>query len=39
VLTGSRPPRLLHHGGTTTVGSGDILDLGEAFRVIISARG
>ena len=38
VRTPSRPPRLLHAGGTTTLVAGDILDIGEDFSIALSAR-
>lgn len=38
IQTDDRPPRLLHGGRSTTVVSGDILDLGEFFCVVVSAR-
>ena len=38
VRTQSRPPRLLHAGGTTTLVAGDILDIGEDFSIALSAR-
>lgn len=36
VLTPERPPRLLHGGRTTSLQTGDILDLGESFRIVVS---
>ena len=38
VLTPERPPRLLHGGRTTSLQTGDILDLGESFRIVVSNR-
>jgi len=38
VLTPERPPRLLHGGSTTSLQTGDILDLGESFRIVVSSR-
>jgi len=38
VHTDSRPPRLLHGGRTTSLRSGDILDIGEEFSVIVGTR-
>jgi len=39
VITPEKVPRLLHEGRSTTLRSGDILDLGEQFRVVIGTRG
>ena len=39
VHTGARPPRLLHGGRSTPLRSGDILDVGEAFSVVVSTKG
>lgn len=36
VLTPARAPRLLHDGRTTALQTGDILDLGESFRIVVS---
>ena len=38
VLTPERPPRLLHGGRTTSLQTGDILDLGESFRIVVSNK-
>jgi len=38
VLTPERAPRLLHRGDTTSLQAGDILDLGESFRIVVSNR-
>ncbi|MEO7123028.1 MAG: FHA domain-containing protein [Lacisediminihabitans sp.] len=38
VYSGSRAPRLLHDGRITTLLSGDILDLGEDFSIVVSSR-
>lgn len=38
VLSPARPPRLLHDGRSTTLRAGDILDLGEDFRISIATR-
>lgn len=38
VLTPARPPRLLHEGRTTALQPGDILDLGEDYRIAVAAR-
>lgn len=38
VMTPERPPRLLHGGRTTSLQTGDILDLGESFRIVVSNR-
>jgi len=38
VHTGARPARLLHGGRTTTLRSGDILDIGEEFSVIVGTK-
>ncbi|CAN5303538.1 hypothetical protein BH11ACT3_BH11ACT3_12440 [soil metagenome] len=38
VLTASRSPRLLHGGRSTTLRTGDILDLGESFRISVGTR-
>ena len=38
VLTPERPPRLLHGGRTTSLQTGDILDLGESFRIVVSSK-
>ena len=35
VLRFGRPPRLLHDGGSTLVEVGDVLDLGENYRITI----
>lgn len=35
VLSFGRPPRLLHDGSSTVVQAGDVLDLGESYRVTI----
>lgn len=38
VRTKSRPPRLLHSGGTTELVAGDILDVGEDFSIALGGR-
>jgi hypothetical protein len=38
VLTPSQAPRLLHEGRSTALQAGDILDLGEDFRITVSSR-
>jgi hypothetical protein len=38
VLTPARPPRLLHDGRTTALRPGDILDLGEDYRIAVGTR-
>jgi hypothetical protein len=38
VLTPARAPRLLHEGRSTALHAGDILDLGEDFRISIGPR-
>ena len=38
VLTPERPPRLLHGGRTTSLQTGDVLDLGESFRIVVSNK-
>ena len=38
VLTPARAPRLLHEGRSTALRAGDILDLGEDFRISIGTR-
>jgi len=38
ILTPARPPRLLHEGRSTALQVGDILDLGEDFRVSVGIR-
>jgi hypothetical protein len=38
VLTPERAPRLLHGGDTTSLQAGDILDLGESFRIVVSNK-
>ncbi len=38
VLTPARPPRLLHEGRSTALQAGDILDLGEDFRISVGTR-
>lgn len=36
VLTPEGPPRLLHGGSAASLRTGDILDLGESFRIVVS---
>jgi hypothetical protein len=38
VLTPARTPRLLHEGRSTALQAGDILDLGEDFRIVVGTR-
>ena len=38
VLTPARAPRLLHEGRSTALHAGDILDLGEDFRISVGTR-
>ncbi|WP_395638862.1 FHA domain-containing protein [Pseudolysinimonas sp.] len=38
VLTPARAPRLLHEGRSTALRAGDILDLGEEFRISVGTR-
>lgn len=38
VLTPALPPRLLHEGRSTALRPGDILDLGEDFRISVGTR-
>ncbi|MBX3099317.1 MAG: FHA domain-containing protein [Salinibacterium sp.] len=38
VLTPEHPPRLLHGGSTTSLQAGDILDIGESFRIVVSNK-
>lgn len=38
VITPEQPPRLLHNGDTTALQAGDILDLGESLRIVVSSR-
>jgi len=38
VLTPAQAPRLLHEGRSTALRDGDVLDLGEDFRISVSAR-
>ena len=38
VLTPAQPPRLLHEGRSTALRAGDVLDLGEDFRISVSTR-
>lgn len=38
VFTPARPPRLLHEGRSTALQPGDILDLGEDFRISVATR-
>ena len=38
ILTPERPPRLLHGGSTMSLQTGDVLDLGESFRIVVSSR-
>jgi hypothetical protein len=38
VLTPARAPRLLHEGRSTALQAGDILDLGEDFRISVGTR-
>lgn len=38
VLTPEKPPRLLHGGRATSLQTGDILDLGESFRIVVSNK-
>ncbi|MEO5534674.1 MAG: FHA domain-containing protein [Pseudolysinimonas sp.] len=38
VLTPTRAPRLLHEGRSTALEVGDILDLGEDFRIAVATR-
>jgi hypothetical protein len=38
VLTPAQAPRLLHEGRSTALRAGDILDLGEDFRISVSTR-
>lgn len=38
VLTPAAPPRLLHEGRSTSLRVGDILDLGEDFRISVGTR-
>lgn len=38
VLTPARAPRLLHEGRTTSLQPGDILDLGEDYRIAVGTR-
>jgi hypothetical protein len=38
VRTKSRPPRLLHSGGTTELVAGDILEVGEDFSIALGGR-
>jgi len=38
VLTPAQAPRLLHEGRSTALRAGDVLDLGEDFRISVSAR-
>lgn len=38
VLTPARVPRLLHEGRSTALHAGDILDLGEDFRISVATR-
>jgi len=38
VLTPARAPRLLHEGRSTPLRSGDILDLGEDYRISVGTR-
>lgn len=38
VLTPAQAPRLLHEGRSTALHAGDILDLGEDFRISVGAR-
>ena len=38
ILTPERPPRLLHGGSTMSLQTGDVLDLGESFRIVVSSK-
>ena len=38
VLTPAQAPRLLHEGRSTALRAGDVLDLGEDFRISVSTR-
>ncbi|MET1015311.1 MAG: FHA domain-containing protein [Leifsonia flava] len=38
VYARSRPPRLLHDGGRMALSPGDILDLGDSYRVAVQGR-
>jgi pSer/pThr/pTyr-binding forkhead associated (FHA) protein len=38
VLTPAQAPRLLHEGRSTALHAGDVLDLGEDFRISVSTR-